>query len=131
MGREHNRLDCISQTDSHFIHIRDISRGELAAALHGQAGGLYHLSPERGHAVRDIVRRICELTGNDFDTSTLAVAERPGQDAAYVIRSTRAREELGWSPRISIDDGLTGVVDWVNENWEEIQGGALEYVHQP
>jgi dTDP-glucose 4,6-dehydratase len=59
------------------------------------------------------------------------VEERPGQDAAYVIDSSRARTELGWSPQISLEDGLAEVVAWVEQYWDEIIKQPLEYQHKP
>ena len=44
-----------------YIHIRDVSRGELAILRDGRPGTIYHLSPSEGVAVRDVVRKICEL----------------------------------------------------------------------
>ena len=114
-----------------YIHIRDVSRGELLAMETGRPGRIYHLSPERGYAVREVVERICALVGRDVGEATAAVDERLGQDAAYVIDSTRARTELGWRPAVSIDEGLAGVVRWVDQNWNEIQREPLEYVHRP
>jgi dTDP-glucose 4,6-dehydratase len=114
-----------------YIHIRDVSRGELAAMENGKAGNIYHLSPDKGHAVREIVQNICELMKRDFKASTEIVGERLGQDAAYVIDSTRAREELGWRPRVSLNEGLEEVVDWVKKYWTQIQQQPLDYVHKP
>lgn len=114
-----------------YIHIRDVSHGELAAMERGQRGAIYHLSPDRGYAVRDVVRMICELMGREFAASTVAVGERQGQDAAYVIDSTRAREELGWRPTVALRDGLAEVVAWLEANWEHVQREPLEYVHKP
>jgi dTDP-glucose 4,6-dehydratase len=114
-----------------YIHIRDVSRGELAALEQGQPGGIYHLSPDQGVAVRDVVRTMCGRLGRDFAASTKTVEERLGQDKAYVIDSSRARLELGWAPRVSLDEGLQGVIDWVEEYWEEISQAPLEYEHKP
>ena len=114
-----------------YIHIRDVSRGELAAMEKGRNGEIYHLSPDQGIAVRDVVKIMCGKAGVDFTKATKTVEERLGQDAAYVIDSSKAREELGWRPRVSFDEGISGVVDWVNENWEEIRKEPLEYVHKP
>jgi dTDP-glucose 4,6-dehydratase len=113
-----------------YIHIRDVSRGELAILDRGQVGSIYHLSPDCGIAVRDVVRLICERMGVSFEQATTAVEERPGQDAAYVIESTKAREELGWVPQVSIEDGLSEVVSWIDANWEEIAQQPLEYRHK-
>lgn len=114
-----------------YIHIRDVSRGELAILEKGRIGQIYHLSPDSGVAVRDVVRLICARMGRGFDQSAESVAERPGQDAAYVIDSTLARTELGWSPRISMEQGLAEVVDWVEEYKEQIIAMPLEYLHKP
>jgi dTDP-glucose 4,6-dehydratase len=112
-----------------YIHIRDVSRGELAVLERGRVGELYHLSPDEGVEVRDVVRTICERTGRRFEDATRAVGERPGQDAAYVIDSTKARTELGWKPTVSLAEGLAEVVDWVNANWSAIRAQPLEYRH--
>jgi dTDP-glucose 4,6-dehydratase len=114
-----------------YIHIRDVSRGELRAMEAGEPGSIYHLSPDQGLAVREVVRLICERTGKAYEAATTAVAERPGQDAAYVIDSSRARRELGWSPSISIEEGLDDVVRWIDDNWTLISKEPLEYVHRP
>ena len=114
-----------------YIHIRDISRGELAAMERGEPGQIYHLSPDRGVAVRDVVRMICERMGRDFGASTVAVGERLGQDAAYVIDSAKARRAFGWAPAIALEEGLAGVVAWIEESWEQLQEESLEYVHRP
>lgn len=112
-----------------YIHIRDVSRGELLAMEQGQPGRMYHLSPDRGYAVRDVVRRICDFMSRDFERSTVTVGERLGQDAAYVIDSSRARQELGWRPEVGLDQGLGEVVRWVEGRWKEISTQPLEYRH--
>jgi len=113
-----------------YIHIRDISRGELAAMEEGKSGAIYHLSPDGGVAVRDVVAAICARMGRPFEDATKVVEERLGQDKAYVIDSTRARTELGWRPEVSLKDGLDGVVSWVERDWERIKTLPLQYVHQ-
>lgn len=114
-----------------YIHVRDVSRGELAVLVRGRPGQIYHLSPHRGVAVRDVVRVICDRLGRSFEDWTTAVDQRPGQDAAYVIDSSRARRELGWAPVIDLDEGLAEVVAWVEKNWDEIVRLPLEYQHRP
>ena len=114
-----------------FIHIRDVSRGELAAMEKGSPGTVYHFSPDKRYMVRDIVHKICERMERDIKTSTVLVGERLGQDAAYIMDSTRARKELAWCPEICLDKGLTEVIAWVEDNWEQIQKEPLEYLHHP
>jgi len=114
-----------------YIHIRDISKGELLAATKGRVGEIYHFSPDKGIAVRDVVQMICNIMGVDFAKATKTVGERLGQDAAYVIDSSKARRELGWRPEISFDAGISSVVRWIENNWDQITREPLEYVHKP
>ena len=113
-----------------YIHIRDVSKGELTILEKGRIGDIYHISPEEGAEIREIVRIIAERMGKEFKEVTEAVEERPGQDAAYVIDSSKAETELGWSPQISLEDGLTEVIEWVEEYWEQIQQQPFEYQHR-
>lgn len=113
-----------------FIHIRDVSKGELAILERGEIGRRYNLSPPEGIAIKDVVGMICGVMGVSFDDATRTVDERPGQDAAYVIDSSRLRSELGWKPRISMSDGIQELIDWVKANWEEIQALPLTYEHK-
>ena len=113
-----------------FIHVRDVSRGELAILERGRIGELYHLSPDQGVSVRQVVQHIADRLGKRLEDVARDVAERPGQDAAYVIDSTKARRELGWQPGISFPAGIDEVVKWVEEYWQEIQRQPLTYVHQ-
>lgn len=114
-----------------YIHVRDVSRGELAILENGRLGEVYHLSPDSGIAVKDVVRRLCERMGKDFAGATRSVGERPGQDKAYLLDSSKARKELSWGPSVSLEQGLSEVADWVENNWAEISRQPLEYRHKP
>lgn len=114
-----------------YIHIRDISRGEYLAMEKGITGEIYHLSPDEGISVKKVVMLICQKSGKDFGKATKVVAERLGQDKAYIIDSTKAREILGWKPEISIEKGIEGVIEWVNNNWYKINKLPLTYIHKP
>lgn len=113
-----------------YIHIRDISKGELLALKEGKTGNLYHLSPPSGYSVKSVVEKLCEMMGHDFNKAVENVGERLGQDAAYVIDSSKALADFGWVPEISIDEGLQGVVDWINGSWDLVQREPLEYIHK-
>jgi dTDP-glucose 4,6-dehydratase len=113
-----------------FIHIRDVSRGELAALLNGRIGSIYHLSPQRGISIKELVMYICSLLGKSFEENTVVVEERLGQDAIYEINSDLARKELKWKPQISLPEGIKEVIEWIESNWAAIQREPLVYIHK-
>ncbi|MBQ28051.1 MAG: dTDP-glucose 4,6-dehydratase [Nitrospiraceae bacterium] len=112
-----------------YIHIRDVSRGELTALQKGKNGAIYHLSPDESISIRELVRMICKRMNYVFQDVTIDVAERVGQDAAYTIDSSRARQELGWIPQISLQRGVDEVIEWVEQHWDDIRHRPLEYEH--
>lgn len=114
-----------------YIHIRDVSHGELAVMENGRTGHIYHISPDAGVAVKDVVRMICKRLGKDFAESTRTVEERLGQDKAYVIDSSKIRGELGWRQEVSLEQGVEGVARWAQQYWDAILEHPLEYVHKP
>lgn len=124
------RLDGGGVAVKSFVNVRDVSRGELAILHRGDVGERYHLSPDGGIAVRDVVRLICDRMGQRFEDAVEIGPERPGQDAAYVIDSTKARQKFGWRPTISFEQGVAEIVDWVERHWSEIEKQPLEYQHR-
>lgn len=113
-----------------YIHIRDVSHGVLLAMEHGRKGEIYHLSPDNGVAVRDVVSTICQKLNVDFTKATQEVAERLGQDKAYTIDSSKARAEFSWIPLISLDQGIAQTVSWIQNHFDEIFEQPLSYVHK-
>lgn len=114
-----------------YIHVRDVSRGELAILEKGELGELYHLGPPKSIAVRDVVAAVCKEAGVAFDDAVEIVAERPGQDDQYLVDSTKARQRLGWTPEVAFADGIREVVRWIDQNWDFVRSQPLEYQHQP
>jgi dTDP-glucose 4,6-dehydratase len=113
-----------------YIHIRDVSCGELVAMEKGRLGEIYHLSPDQGVKVHEVVGKIAEKLQMPFEEAVERVEERLGQDKAYVIDSGKARQELGWKPQISLDQGLQQTIEWVRSSFEEIVKLPLEYIHK-
>lgn len=111
-----------------FIHIRDVVRGLQLAV--DREPGTYHFTSRSDDTVADVVRRICELMGHDFDRATRMVGERPGQDARYWLDASKSRRELGWEEQVAFDAGLREVIAWVDGNWDVIQREPLTYQHQ-
>ena len=66
----------------------------------------------------------------DFASFVIQTADRPGKDANYHMDFTKAREELNWSPAYTLDNGISGVIDWAQANLEEIKTMPLNYIHQ-
>jgi dTDP-glucose 4,6-dehydratase len=49
------------------------------------------------------------------------VTDRAGHDLRYAIDATKLKEELGWIPSVTFEQGLSTTVDWYLANWEWIE----------
>ena len=111
-----------------FVHIRDVVRGALLAMQRGTPG-LYHFSTADDATIADVVQQIARLMGRAFEEVAEPVEERLGQDARYWLDCAKARQELGWTPRIPFDDGLRETIDWIERSWDEAVREPHTYVH--
>jgi CDP-glucose 4,6-dehydratase len=80
------------------------------ATIRGKA---FNFSNELQLTVREMVEKILRLmgVGIDFDVRNEATNEIPHQ----YLSAKRAREQLGWNPLFSLDQGLQRTIEWYRE----------------
>ena len=114
-----------------FIDMRDVSSATLAIALKGIVGDTYHISTPRLISIRELVEMIVKRLGKDMAQAVEIVDERPGKDTAYMLNSDKLRTELGWSDKISLEQGLEDTILWVEKYLDELQRLPADYMHKP
>ena len=60
------------------------------------------------------------------DTLISYVQDRPGHDRRYALNYKEIQTDLGWTPTISLNDGLRQTIAWYknNQRWlSDIQAG--------
>lgn len=113
-----------------FMYITDVMRGIDRIIKQGKAGKVYHFSTGKSTTIRELVSLICKRMGVDFDDAVEISEGRPGQDATYELSFAKTSKELGWKPKIKLENGVDGVISWINESWPIIKKMSLEYVHK-
>lgn len=61
------------------------------------------------------------------------VKDRPGHDLRYAIDASKLKNELGWTPRVTFEDGLSKTIDWYlkNTDWlKSVTSGAYQNYYQ-
>ncbi len=75
-------------------------------------------------------QKLCRETGESEKLITF-VKDRPGHDLRYAIDATKINKELGWSPSVTFEEGLSKTIDWYLENEEWLRnvtsGNYQEY----
>lgn len=114
-----------------FIDMTDVSDATLRIALHGTLGECYHISTDRMISIRELVELILERLDKRFDDSVTVGPERPGKDTAYRLDSGKLRAELGWTDKVSLEQGISDTIAWARRFEGALMGMNWDYVHKP
>jgi dTDP-glucose 4,6-dehydratase len=113
-----------------FIHISDVVEATFLISQKGQLGDDYHISTDELISIRDLVKKVYEHSGFKNLEQDQAVADRLGKDSGYFLASNKIRDELEWSPKVTLDQGLVDTIQWVRENANELSTMNLNYIHK-
>ncbi len=104
-----------------WLHVEDNCRGILSVLEKGKIGEVYNIGGLDLDENLTLVRRILHLTGRP-ESLVSYVEDRPGHDRRYALNCRKIETELGWSPTISLEDGLRRTIDWYKNNWQWVAG---------
>lgn len=108
-----------------WLYVEDHADALLCVLDKGTVGRSYNIGGENEARNIDLVRMICALldemrpAGAPHARLIAFVADRPGHDARYAIDPSRIRDELGWRPSVTLEQGMRQTVRWYldNEAW--------------
>ena len=107
-----------TQNRREWLHVDDHCRAIELVLEQGREGETYNVGSAVERSIEEIADLVLELTGKPESLKTI-VPDRPGHDRRYLLDSTKLRQELGWEPAISFEDGLRATVEWyaANRDW--------------
>ncbi len=93
-----------------YLHIDDVARGTLAAAVTDDASGVFNLSSGLPVAVRSIIERLRDLAAPGLQLNFGDIPFGPDQIMHLEGDNNRLKAATGWTPKIPVMDGLSDVV---------------------
>ena len=108
-----------------WLYVEDHADALLLVLQKGATGRSYNIGGENERRNIDLVRTICALLDEmapkptPYADQITFVTDRPGHDARYAIDPSRIRDELGWRPSVTVEEGLRRTVRWYldNDSW--------------
>jgi UDP-glucose 4-epimerase len=91
-----------------FTYVGDIVAANLLG-LGSTVTGALNIGTGVETAIGDLVRRLCALAGYPEEPQREALP--PGEVARSALDNTLAADRIGWSPMVSLDDGLAKTLD--------------------
>jgi dTDP-glucose 4,6-dehydratase len=113
-----------------WLHVDDHAEALLTVLDRGRLGETYCIGGDSTRRNIEVVRMLCEALDRHAPANTphadkiTFVTDRPGHDFRYAIDASKIRDELGWTPRTPVPQGLDETVLWYVENqawWQAIR----------
>ncbi|MEM9014648.1 MAG: dTDP-glucose 4,6-dehydratase [Pseudomonadota bacterium] len=120
-----------------WLFVDDHAEALLIAAQNGSPGQTYNIGGRAERSNIELVRMLCALlddampesASKPHDSLIKFVTDRPGHDHRYAINCDKIEKELGWTPSVTIEEGMAQTVSWYLENtpwWEGIRNRGFD-----
>jgi dTDP-glucose 4,6-dehydratase len=123
-----------------WLWVNDHARAIDVIFHKGKSGDTYNIGGFNEWKNIDIVTLLCKVMdqklGRPEGTSAELVTfvkDRAGHDFRYAIDATKLKDDLGWEPSITFEQGLETTVDWylANQEWvSRVTSGAYQQYYQ-
>ena len=109
-----------------WLYVEDHAEAIDRVFHQGRNGETYNIGGNNEWKNIDLIKLLCGIMDDRLKRSpgTSAgliefVKDRAGHDLRYAIDAGKIKEDLGWEPSVSFEEGLAMTVDWYldNEEW--------------
>lgn len=118
-------------TEKLLLHAEDLARALVLIINKGQQGGVYNVGPLEGITMRNLVEMVAARTQVPFGGLVELAPNRTGQEAKYLLDSSKLAKELGWSPQINLAEGIDSVIAWEREHLDFLKTQPKKYIPRP
>jgi UDP-glucose 4-epimerase len=112
MRGEALRIDGDGSQERRFVYVEDLAAAHALVLDPVAENRTYNLESNEAISIRKLAETVRDLVG---DVEVSFGPARAGDYRARVVRSDRAREELGWVPAHTFEQGLRKTLAWYRE----------------
>lgn len=115
-----------------WLYVEDHCRAIDMIIHNGRIGEVYNVGGHNERTNLEVVKTIIRELGKSEDLIHY-VTDRPGHDMRYAIDPTKIKNELGWEPTTTFDDGIKKTIQWYLDNkswWENIISGEYQSYYE-
>lgn len=123
-----------------WLWVEDHARAIELIFHEAKAGATYNIGGHNEWKNIDLIHTLCaildkKLGREEGESAKLItfVTDRAGHDLRYAIDATKLKNELGWIPSVTFEEGLEKTVDWFleNEEWlNDVTSGNYQQYYQ-
>ena len=115
------------RAEKSYIHARDLARAIHMVAEKAPLGTIYNVGPLKPTSIRTLVEIIAKVMGLPFEQLCQVTEDRLGQDSRYWLDSSAIKHDLGWEPKISLEEGIKDMVEWGKTYLDQLRDWPMDY----
>jgi dTDP-glucose 4,6-dehydratase len=115
-----------------WLHVEDHCRALVAILEQGRSGEVYNIGGGAEQCNLDLVKMLLSALKKP-ESLIRFVKDRPGHDRRYAIDPSKIRDELGWGPRRTFQQGVEATVRWYVDHpdwWKHVKSGAYRQYYE-
>lgn len=101
-----------------YIHISDVAEAFVRALEYSGEKSCFNISSGTGTSLNELIGTLGEVLGKPIERRFLA--GRSFDVPVSVLSNDLARDELGWSPSISMREGIARTAQWMKRELEKL-----------
>ena len=118
-----------------WLHVEDHCSGILSVLRKGRAGETYCIGGASEKTNMEVIDTLCNILDRHHPSVAphnqlkTFVTDRPGHDYRYAIDFSKIKNELGWQPSYSFEEGMEQTVQWYlnHQEWcENVTSGKYQ-----
>ncbi|HPN96530.1 MAG TPA: dTDP-glucose 4,6-dehydratase [Candidatus Moranbacteria bacterium] len=115
-----------------WLYVEDHAKAIDVIIHKGKIGETYCIGGNSEKTNKELTYKILALTGKGEEMIEF-VKDRPGHDRRYAMDTTKIKNELGWQPEVSFEEGLKKTVEWYKNNeswWKNVKSGEYQKYYE-
>jgi len=115
-AQEHINIWGTGEEERDLLHVYDLASFVEAVIQNQQSPyEMYHCGLGQKISILDLVKKIIKISGKDFLEIKHDLSQ-PTIKTSLFLDCSKAMNELGWSPKITLDEGIRLTIDWWKKN---------------
>lgn len=103
-----------------YMHAKDLARAIYMILHSNKLGKIYNAGVKKPNSILEITQAIANHLKINFEDFYIDAKAREAEDSQYWIDSSLIKKEIGWEPKISLEEGIAETSEWVKKNKNEL-----------
>ncbi|HAV30029.1 MAG TPA: dTDP-glucose 4,6-dehydratase, partial [Saprospirales bacterium] len=119
-----------------WLYVEDHARAIDDIFHKGRHGETYNIGGHNEWSNIDLIKTLCAVMDNklgrqvgESEKLISYVTDRAGHDMRYAIDASKLQDDLGWTPSLQFEEGISKTIDWylTNQDWlDNVTSGTYQ-----